>query len=89
MLNRIFNYGNLSVKYAKTRQQITKIKKLNEKLIDENKEIRKNLESEFKRTKTFRNAYRKKVNDYEELLKETKILRREGKKCQNLSRLAK
>ena len=75
-LKRIFNYGDLLVKYAVVKYNNKKFKIENKNLTNKVELLDKNLEYEKERTKTFRRSYRKKLNDYEELAKLVRNLER-------------
>lgn len=75
-LKRIFNYGDLLVKYAVVKHNNKKFKIENKNLTSQVKLLNKNLEYEKERTRTFRRSYRKKLNDYEELAKLVRNLER-------------
>lgn len=68
-LKRIFDYGTLLVKYTITKHDKKKYETKNKQLISQIGILNKNLEYEKNRTKTFRSCYRKKLNEYEDLIK--------------------
>ncbi len=78
-LKKIFDYGTLLVKYAVAKHDKKKYEIKNKQLTNQVEVLNKNLEYEIKKTKTFRSCYRKKLNDYEDLTKLVRKLRREVK----------
>ena len=69
---KVLSYAELLIKYEILKREDSKHLKKIDTLQTENEVLRQCLLNEEKRTKQFRNSYRKKLNDYEELMKGTK-----------------
>ena len=69
---KVLSYVELLTKYEILKREDSKHLKKIDTLQTENEVLRQCLLNEEKRTKQFRNSYRKKLNDYEELMKGTK-----------------
>ena len=84
---KIIDYGSLLIRYETLKQEDKKHLRKLRRLEIENKTIKQCLLNEEKRTKTFRDAYRKQLNEYENLAndyekseKQVKSLERKLKK---------
>lgn len=69
---KIIKYAELLLKYEVLKQQGKKHLRKIGTLQTENETLRQCLLNEEKRTKIFRNSYRKKLNDYEDLERKLK-----------------
>lgn len=66
---KIINYAELLIKHEILKREDKKHLKKLDMLQTENRVLRQCLLNEEKRTKLFRNSYRKKLNEYDELTK--------------------
>lgn len=69
---KILSYAELLIKHEILKREDNKHLKMIDILQTENEVLRQCLLNEEKRTKQFRNSYRKKLNDYEDLERKLK-----------------